>query len=115
MRNCIVFLVLISVALLPFQSVPLIAQDAQSGHGNPEPPIAGIHWARGQAPDHGARGGGASASPNVIWHGGDIMFTADTTAIFWGQSWANDAFKSDKVSGLDAFYSGIGFPLRPYL
>src|SRR5262249_47964682 len=31
-----------------------------------------------------------------------------TTAIFWGQSWANDAFKSDKVSGLDAFYSGIG-------
>jgi len=109
MRSCIVFLVLMMVvACLTFLSVPLFAQDAQSGHGNPEPPMAGIHWARGQAPDHSARSGESGSSPNLIWHGGNIMFTADTTAIFWGQSWANDAFKSDKVSGLDAFYSGIG-------
>ena len=84
MKNCIIFLVLTSVGLLPFESVPLFAQDAQSGHGNPEPPRAGIHWARGQAPDPSARTADACVSPNLIWHGGNIMVTAQTTAIFWG-------------------------------
>ena len=43
MRSCIVFLLLTLVGLLPFETVPLFAQDAQSGHGNPE------HW-HGRAP-----------------------------------------------------------------
>jgi hypothetical protein len=114
MRSCILFLVLMFVSLLPFQSVPLFAQDTQSGHGNSEPPMAGIHWARGQAPDHSARPGGSSGSPNLIWHGGNIMFTAETTPIFWGQNWSNPTFTGDKFSGLDAFYRGIGYSTYAY-
>jgi hypothetical protein len=29
-------------------------------------------------------------------------------AIFWGTSWAKSSFVSDKFTGLDAFYSGVG-------
>ena len=107
MRSCYVFLVLIFVSSLPFQSVPLFAQDAQSGHGNPEPPMAGVQWAKGHEPDHGAKTGSANGSPNMTWHGGNIMFTTETTSIFWGQNWNN--LTGDKLSGLDAFYSGIGY------
>src|SRR5215467_12053592 len=108
MRSCIVFLLLTLVGLFPFESVPLFAQDAQSGHGNPEPPMAGVYWARGQEPHPSARTGGASGSPNLIWHGGDIMSTAQTTAIFWGPSWGNATFTGDKISGLETFHDGIG-------
>jgi hypothetical protein len=108
MKNCIIFLVLTFVGLLPFESIPVFAQDAQSAHGNPEPPRAGIHWARGQAPDPSARTADASVSPNLIWHGGNIMVTAQTTAIFWGQNWNNPTFIGDKFTGLDSFYRSIG-------
>jgi len=103
MRSCIVFLVLMFVGLLPFHSVPSFAQDPQFGHGNPEPPMAGVHWAKGQAP-----GTQASTSPNLSWHGGDIMVNAMTTPIFWGPSWGNATFTGDKMTGLAAFYSGMG-------
>ena len=86
MKSCVMFLILMLVGIMPFQPVSLSAQDVRSGHGNPEPPMAGIQWARGHAPDHSAHAGGASSSsPNLIWHGGNIMFTTETTSIFWGQ------------------------------
>src|SRR5205807_918073 len=81
------------------------AQDSQDGKGKPEPPAV-VHWAKGQAPDHGAK---AKSSPNMSWHGGNIIFTTQTTAIFWGPNWNNTAFKGDKIGGLDAFYRGIGY------
>jgi len=37
------------------------------------------------------------------------MFTAQTTAIFWGQNWSNSTFVGDKVTGLGVFYNGIGY------
>jgi hypothetical protein len=43
----------------------------------------------------------------MIYHGGKIMPTAVTEAIFWGSSWSNSAFVGDKITGLDSFYVGF--------
>src|SRR5438477_12362331 len=101
MKNRVVFLVLTFAVLMTFESVVLFAEDIQSGHGQAEPPMARIQWARGEAPGHTAT---TSSSPNLTWHGGNIMFTAQTTAIFWGKNWNNSTFRGDKISGLDSFY-----------
>jgi len=67
-----------------------------------DPPVRGIHWARGHQP---AQAGG---NPDLIWHGGNIMVTAQTAAIFWGSNWSNSNFASDKITGLDSWYAGVG-------
>ncbi|HEX4233052.1 MAG TPA: hypothetical protein VH041_01985 [Caldimonas sp.] len=66
------------------------------------PPMLGIHWAREHAANH-AR---PSKSPLMTYHGGKIMTTAVTQAIFWGPSWAS--YNGDKVTGLDLWYDGHG-------
>jgi hypothetical protein len=53
-----------------------------SGSNN-APPMLGIHWARGMDPF--ARND-SRLSPNMTYHGGKIMPTSNTTAIFWGPS-----------------------------
>lgn len=73
---------------------------AQAGGGQPDPPMLGIHWARGQT-----RPGG-SGGPDMTWHGGEIMNTAATTAIWWGTSSAASA--GDKIAGIDSWYQGYG-------
>jgi len=84
MRSCIVFLVVMFVDLLPFQSVPFLPKTRNRGTE-----IQNHLWQEStgleDSADHSARSGGSSGSPNLIWHGGNIMFTADTTSIFWGQ------------------------------
>jgi hypothetical protein len=45
-------------------------------------------------------------SPNMTYHGGKIMPTAVSKAIFWGPSWANSSFAGDKITGLDSWYTG---------
>lgn len=81
------------------------AQDAQFGHGQPEPSMGGIVWERGHS--GAAKPGGGGGSPNLISHGGPIMPSATVTAIFWGTSWSNSAFVNDKITGLGDFYSGM--------
>ena len=49
---------LTTLAWLMLFTVTLSAQDPQSGHGKPEPrnaepQMAGVHWAKGQAPPSG--------------------------------------------------------------
>jgi hypothetical protein len=44
---------------------------------------------------------------NMTYHGGKILPTVVTKAIFWGPSWANSAFVGDKITGLDSWYSGV--------
>ena len=62
--------------------------------------------ARGVVHPHGgARPGGGSGDPNLVWHGGAIMTSSVVKAIFWGSSWTSPG---DKISGLDRFYTGIG-------
>jgi hypothetical protein len=67
------------------------------------PPMLGIHWAQGTKQDiQNYRRGG---SPNMTYHGGVIMPTANVTAIYWGTSWAN--YTGDKISGLASWYAGF--------
>ena len=68
-----------------------------------EPPMRGIHWARGQqsANAHGS-------NPDMSWHGGPIMVTAQTAAIFWRTNWSNPNFVRDKITGLNSCYKGVG-------
>jgi len=42
-------------------------------------------------------------NPNMTYHGGKIMTTANITAIFWGTSWGSPG---DKITGNDVLYGG---------
>lgn len=81
--------------------------DAQKG-----PPMLGIHWARDFQPSTRANEAakeqktlGARRSPNMTYHGGVIMTTANTEAIFWGTSWGS--YSGDKITGIDSWYTGF--------
>ncbi|HEU0054825.1 MAG TPA: hypothetical protein VFQ39_16685, partial [Longimicrobium sp.] len=69
--------------------------------GRREPPMLGIHWARGQ-------GQPAPSSPLMTWHQGEILTTTAVQPIFWGTSWSNPTFVGQKITGLADFYSGVG-------
>jgi len=93
------------IVLLVLQSADLLAQEVSSGRGGqPEPPVLGIHWARGFV--HASKPGGGG-SPDMTWHGGGILTNTATATIFWGTSWSNPTFVGDKISGLDLWYAGI--------
>jgi hypothetical protein len=87
-------------------------QDLSTLHGRPEPPMLGIHWARGFDPfarlneAHNA-GGRKVSNPDMTYHGGKIMPIANATAIFWGTSWSSPTFVGDKITGLDSWYTGF--------
>jgi hypothetical protein len=42
----------------------------------------------------------------MTYHGGGVLITDKTEAIFWGTSWST--YTGDKIMGLDAFLSGFG-------
>ena len=95
----------LSVAVTAAAAATLAATAA----GAPRPDVlragspAGIVFARGSG--HGPAKG--STSPDLLYHGGPVMSSgAAAVPIFWGSSWGTSA--GDKVSGLDAFYSGVG-------
>ena len=75
------------------------------------PPMLGIHWAHGFEPsarisrEADAAGKLRSRSPNMTYHGGKIMPTATTEAIFWGTSWGS--YSGDKITGMDSWYQGF--------
>ena len=59
------------------------------GNSTQEPPIVGVTWVRGAEPSSSrtaAVGNAARRSPDMTYHGGKIMPTAVTQAIFWGPS-----------------------------
>lgn len=94
MKRCCVLLFAVLL------SVPLgFAQEAQNGHGRPEPPMLGIHWAKGFARP--------SRNANMTWHNGAIMTDAAVQAIYWGPKWANSSFVGDKITGLDSWHTGF--------
>jgi hypothetical protein len=63
----------------------------------------------GVVPARAAAGSHAATSPNLVYHGGPVMTSgASVKAIFWGSNWANSSFVGDKITGMDAFYSGVG-------
>src|ERR1700757_4902634 len=74
-----------------------------------EPPMMGIHWARGFDPlslvRKASRQQRQRRSPNMTWHNGKIMTAAVTANIFWGTSWASSP--GVEISGLDYWYTGF--------
>lgn len=74
-----------------------------------EPPMLGIHWARGFEPQarvvEDAKAAHSRNNPDMTYHGGKIMTTAVAQAIFWGTSWGS--YSGDKVSGMDTWYMGF--------
>jgi hypothetical protein len=76
------------------------------------PPMLGIHWARDFQPNARAAEEAKEAkparpnrSPNMTYHGGVIMPTSNTRAIFWGTSWGSSP--GDKITGMDSWYTGF--------
>lgn len=64
--------------------------------------------ARGSGHVHGAHGAHAqpgAKSPNLLFHGGQILTSTDVQSIFWGKAWNSP---DDKITGLDKFYNGVG-------
>ncbi len=74
-----------------------------------EPPMLGIHWAKGFEPNaraaQAAKAAKPTRTPNMTYHGGKIMPTAITQAIFWGTSWPS--YTGDKITGMDQWYEGF--------
>jgi hypothetical protein len=71
--------------------------------------MLGIHWARGFDPftrANQAQNGPfrKRRSPNMTYHGGRIMPSSVTAAIFWGPGWNTPG---DKITGLDSWYTGF--------
>jgi hypothetical protein len=89
---------LLGVAALVVVAFSLASHSQEAQHF--APPMAGIHWARGEAPAH-AR---TTSSPNLIYHGGPVMHGTTVEPIFWG-NWSSPG---DKVNGVQTFYSGVG-------
>jgi len=89
------------VSVLAFGVLTTLTAGAQDSpkKSKTEPPMRGIHWAKGFA----HHGGG---SPDMTWHNGAILTTAATQAIFWGTSWAT--YTGDKITGMDTWYEGFG-------
>jgi hypothetical protein len=81
-------------------------QDLSATTGTGEPPMLGLHWARDFNPFarvHPAKGN----NPDMTYHGGVIMPSTVSKAVFWGPSWAKSSFTGDKIAGLDSWYSGF--------
>src|SRR5579859_3825947 len=68
-------------------------------HGGPEH----VFSPRGDA---GPSRGGSSLL--MTFHGGTVLVTNTTHAIFWGSEWASASFAGDKITGMDSFFSGFG-------
>jgi hypothetical protein len=90
-------------------SVVLAAQGFKASRHDPHvedlteqggPAVLGVHWSRDFAPARAAR----VRNANMTYHGGKIMPTAVSKAIFWGTTWATTP--GDKITGLDNWYVG---------
>jgi len=82
--------------------------DPQGEHGQPEPPMLGVHHVKPAKGDHGPPGGGGGGptSPNLNYHNGPIMSHVVVQPIYWGPSWSDSAYVDDKVAGLAQLYNG---------
>lgn len=63
------------------------------------------------APEHlqyakGAKPGGGGSSALMTAHGGTVLTSSKTLAIFWGTSWSTNP--GDKITGMDSFFAGYG-------
>jgi hypothetical protein len=98
-------------ALLGAFALVVCVVAAASADPGPAPALQAANPA-GKVPPRGEAGhaghGKGGHSPNLTWHGGQIMTSAAVTPIFWGAGWASPSFAGDKISGIDSFYKGVG-------
>ena len=95
-RLAVAFLILAALAALTaVAAAPAPARYAVTG---------GVDVMR---PKDAKRQAPAKTNANMTYHGGPIMPTSVTKAIFWGPKWAGATFDGDKLSGLDSFYTGF--------
>ena len=83
------------------EGVDAVTQDVageQGLHGAPE------HLQL--AKDAGKPAGGGGGSALMTSHGGAVLTSSKTMAIFWGSEWSSAAFAGDKIAGLDSFFTG---------
>ena len=85
---------------LSLAAAPAGARPAARLHVQADPVL------HGQVAAKGVRAKSVRRSANMTYHGGKILTTAVSKAIFWGPSWTNSAFVADKISGLDSWYTG---------
>jgi len=101
MKTTLLLPLLLTTACLDAETDVSSVDQADTGengmHGAPEH----VHHMRGEA--HGHHGGGGG-SVNMTSHGGTVLTTNKTEAIFWGD-WTNPG---DKITGLDTFFQGFG-------
>jgi len=114
MKKLLLPLLLCATGLALGQSKPNAApaqsaKSAQDLNTQVGPPMLGIHWVRGFEPNarmsRDARPARPKSNPDMTYHGGKIMPTSTTQAIFWGTSWAS--YTGDKISGMDLWYNGF--------
>jgi hypothetical protein len=82
-------------------------QDLSALNTQHEPPMLGIRWARGFSPFARAGAPPPGSNPNMTYHGGVILPSVVSEAIYWGPSWSNSSFVGDKITGLDSWYTGF--------
>jgi len=89
------------------------AQTAASSHVEDQnaatanqPPMLGIHWAKGFNPNARSAQLNAARTNRIVmtYHGGVIMPTANVHPIFWGTSWPS--YSGDKITGMNSYYAG---------
>ena len=109
MKTALLLSLLLSFGLFSFgqtrDSQGSNREDLSILKGEQEAPMLGIHWARGFNPAARALNGN---NPDMAYHGGLIMPSAVSEAIFWGPKWSNSTFVGDKITGLDSWYAGFG-------
>ncbi len=93
----------LAVACLALAST--VAPTAATAGAAPAGPRLVAGEAHGQVRPHAASKRG-SRTPNMTYHGGVIMPSASSQAIFWGTSWGTNS--GDKVTGMDSWYAGFG-------
>lgn len=104
----------VTIAQSPANKPPKDATAVQDVTDKSNPPMLGLHWSRdfdpgsrasSEASDEAHTQGRPQKSPDMTYHGGKILTTAVTEAIFWGTSWASSP--GDKITGMDAWYTGF--------
>ena len=61
-----------------------------------------LHYKKGHV-----RSAPKTNSPLLQYRGGTVLQTTNTMAIFWGSQWSSATFDSDKIIGMDHFFSGF--------
>jgi hypothetical protein len=95
----------IATSVVVAAAAAIAAVVATGARADARPPVLRAGNPAGIVFTHGAGHGGAGkTSPSLTWHGGPVRHSTAVTPIFWGHWNSGDP----KVSGMQAFYAGVG-------